>query len=134
MQTQPETLGYAARIVAAYVTRNSVPAPQLPELLTAVHQALIGLTQSQELGIRKLTPAEIKTSIRPDAIISFEDGRPYKALRRHLTTRGLTPEAYRMKWGLPIDYPLVSAAYSATRSDISRTISQGRKGRDLAAE
>lgn len=134
MQTQPRTLEGAVRIVAAYVTRNNVPAPQLPELLATVHRTLGELTQPQEPVIRKLTPSEIKASIRPDAIISFEDGRPYKALRRHLTTRGLTPETYRMKWGLPVDYPFVSAAYSATRSGISRTISEGRRASKLAAE
>lgn len=134
MPTFPRTLESTVRIVSAYVTRNSVPAPHLPELLAAVHHTLGGLARAREPVNRKLTPAEIKASIRPDAIISFEDGRPYKALRRHLTTRGLTPEAYRMKWGLPVDYPLVSAAYSATRSNISRTISHGRKDRSLAAE
>ena len=41
--------------------------------------------------------------------------------------RGLTPEAYKAKWGLPVDYPLVSAAYSARRSTISRQIGQDQR-------
>jgi predicted transcriptional regulator len=43
-----------------------------------------------------------------------------------LTMRGISPGDYRAKWGLPADYPLVSAAYSARRSEISRAIGRGR--------
>ncbi|GJD92612.1 Transcriptional regulatory protein ros [Methylobacterium hispanicum] len=134
MHTQPETLRFTAQIVAAYVKRNSVPAQQLAEVLASVHRSLRDLTGVQEPNPRKPTPSEIKASVRADAIISFEDGKPYKALRRHLTTRGLTPETYRAKWGLPVDYPLVSSHYSATRSGISRAISINRRERSEAAE
>ena len=51
----------------------------------------------------KLTPAQIRKSITRDALISFEDNKPYKTLRRHLSVKGLTPEQYRQKWGLPGD-------------------------------
>lgn len=51
-----------------------------------------------------LSPPRINArSIQPDALISFEDGKAYKTLRRNLTRLGLTPEAYRAKWGLPDD-------------------------------
>ena len=45
----------------------------------------------------------IKSSITPDFLISLEDGKRYKSLERHLAGRGLTPEQYREKWGLPRD-------------------------------
>ncbi len=32
------------------------------------------------------------------------DGKPYKALRRHLAANGLTPETYRERYGLKADY------------------------------
>ncbi|MDP4022636.1 MucR family transcriptional regulator [Methylobacterium sp. NEAU 140] len=127
MQTTSPTVELAARILSAYVTKNSVPAGTLPSLLHDVHRSITELDRPQAPQIRRPTEAQIKASIRPETIISFEDGKPYKALRRHLTLRGLTPEAYKAKWGLPIDYPMVSAHYSARRSRISREIGLGQK-------
>lgn len=135
MSEQTPRLELVSRIVTAYVSGNAVAASALDGLLRDVDQALAGLAQPPAVKISKPSPAEIRASIRPDGLVSFEDGRVYKALRRHLTTRGLTPEAYRAKWGLPVDYPLVSADYSARRSKISHAISRRREtdGR-LAAE
>lgn len=127
MQMTSPSVELAAKILSAYVTRNSVPAGTLPDLLSEVHRSITALDQPAEPQVRRPTEAQIRASIRPDTLISFEDGKPYKALRRHLTMRGLTPEAYKAKWGLPVDYPLVSAAYSARRSTISRQIGQGQR-------
>jgi len=131
----------AADIVAAYVANNSVPVASLGELITNVHNAVAGLGQASGQpsadAVEKATPAQIRKSITPDALISFEDGKPYKTLRRHLTIRGLTPEAYRAKHGLPADYPMTSAAYSAQRSELARSLGLGqqrRKAEPKAAE
>lgn len=75
----------------------------------------------------KATPAQIKASITPDALVSFEDGKPYKSMKRHLTGRGLTPDAYRAKWGLPADYPMTAPSYSATRSRLAKANGLGMK-------
>lgn len=127
MQMTSPSVELAAKILSAYVTRNSVPAGTLPDLLSEVHRSITALDQPAEPQVRRPTEAQIRASIRPDTLISFEDGKPYKALRRHLTMRGLTPEAYKAKWGLPVDYPLVSAVYSARRSTISRQIGQDQR-------
>ena len=127
MPTTSPSVELAAKILSAYVTRNSVPAGTLPDLLSEVHRSITALDQPVEPQVKRPTEAQIRASIRPDTLISFEDGKPYKALRRHLTMRGLTPEAYRAKWGLPVDSPLVSAVYSARRSTISRQIGQGQR-------
>ena len=72
----------------------------------------------------------------PDYIISLEDGRQYKSLKRHLSSRGLTPEQYRQKWGLRPDYPMVAANYAKN----SIRVGEGdwprpkRKGRKRAAK
>jgi predicted transcriptional regulator len=66
-------------------------------------------------------------------LISFEDGKAYKTLRRHLSVKGLTPDQYREKWGLPRDYPMVSPSYSAQRSEMARSIGLGQKGRGARA-
>ncbi|MBB5716774.1 MucR family transcriptional regulator [Sphingomonas aerophila] len=55
----------------------------------------------------------------PDHIISMIDGKPYKLLRRHLMHHGLTPEAYRLRYRLPSNYPMVPANYVAKRRDIA---------------
>ncbi|GJE39449.1 MucR family transcriptional regulator [Methylobacterium persicinum] len=127
--TEKPTVELATRILTAYVARNRVPASNLPELLTEIHQAIDHLATPRQPTLQRPSAAQITASIRPDAITSFEDGKPYKALRRHLTLRGLTPETYRAKWGLPVDYPMVCATYSARRSEISREISIGQQQR-----
>lgn len=133
MQTIPSRIQLAARILNAYVTRNSIPADILPVLISTVHSSLLALDRPARPQVRRATEAQIRASIRPEALVSFEDGKPYKTLRRHLTLRGLTPEAYKAKWGLPVDYPLVAAVYSARRSDISRQIGLNQRVRIKAA-
>jgi predicted transcriptional regulator len=119
-------------VVAAYLARNHVSAGDLPLLLASVHAAFAGLGQSPssaEPEASKLTPRQIRKSIRPDALISFEDGKPYKTLKRHLAKFGLSPEEYRAKWGLPWDYPMTAASYSEQRSKsaLSQGLGQHRK-------
>jgi predicted transcriptional regulator len=129
--TQIDYVGISADLVSAYVSNNSFRAADLPELIRTVHSTLaalgLGVGQGGENQIEKPTPAQIKKSITSDALISFEDGKPYRTLKRHLTTRGLTPEAYREKYGLPVDYPMTSAGYSSQRSELARALGLGRK-------
>jgi len=127
--TNERLITCTADLAAAYVAHNHVAASELPTLLTTLHGALYGLGQAN--AANRPTLAQIRASIQPDAIISFEDGRPYKVLRRHLTEIGMTPEAYRAKWGLPADYPLVPQAYSARRSEISKAIQLGGPDRGV---
>src|SRR5690606_20766220 len=77
--------------------------------------------------------AAIAQSITPDAIISFEDGRPYKTLRRPLSARGLSPQEYCAKWGLPRDYPMVAPNYSKARSSAAKAIGLSRHGTEARA-
>ena len=125
----------AIDIVSAYVSNNVVPASGLPALIANVRAAVTGLggaRATDESGPAKPTPAQIKKSISDDALISFEDGKPYKTLRRHLTLRGLTPETYRAKWGLPGNYPMTSPAYSAHRSELAKSLGLGQQRRTYA--
>ncbi|GJE32902.1 MucR family transcriptional regulator [Methylobacterium oxalidis] len=126
----PDFIELAADIVSAYVAKNPVRVDDLPALLTNVHAALTGLTsgapQAVEEEVEKATPSQIRKSIRPDALISFIDGRPYKTLKRHLTGHGLDPHSYRQRYGLPSDYPMVCANYAAQRSELAKSIGLGR--------
>jgi predicted transcriptional regulator len=134
-----EHIGLAVDIVAAYVSNNSVPPSDLPGLIGGIHAALNSLSLSSRASsgpVEKLSAVQIRKSVTHDHIVSFEDGTPYKTLRRHLTLRGLTPEAYREKWGLPRDYPMTAASYSAQRSELARALGLGqqrRKSRVAAA-
>ena len=69
----------------------------------------------------------IKKTVTNDYLISLEDGKKYKTLKRHLALQGLTPDAYRQKWNLPDNYPMVAPAYSARRSELAKKLGLGRK-------
>src|SRR5215210_4990221 len=103
----------AADIVSAYVAKNSVRPCEIPELIASVHSTLTKVaTGVAETPKEELTPpVSIKKSLTPDFLISLEGGKRYKSLKRHLTGRGLTPEQYREKWGLPREYPMVAPNY-----------------------
>src|SRR3546814_14281364 len=58
------------------------------------------------------------------------DGKPYKTLRRHLSTHGLTPEDYRKRYNPKPDYPMVAENYSKQRRDMAKKIGLGQKGRN----
>ncbi|MCJ2053001.1 MucR family transcriptional regulator [Methylobacterium sp. J-070] len=121
----------AAEIVSAYVSNNSVSVPDLPGVIGRVHAALTQLgsqtvDQSREPHVERLTNGRIRKSVRPDGIVSFIDGKTYKTLKRHLTSHGLDPKAYRDRYGLPADYPMVAASYAAQRSALAKAIGLGR--------
>lgn len=115
-------------IVSAYVSKNSVPMADLPGLITSVHASLAGLGQAAAEPVEdsKVSAAQIRKSITPDHLVSFVDGKPYKSLKRHLTTRGYTPESYRKTFGLPVDYPMVAASYAAARSELAKSLGLGK--------
>ena len=120
-------------VVAAYVARNHVRSAEMPALIASVHQALASLGQADEPEVtaEPLKPAvPVKKSVTDDYIISLEDGRKFKSLKRYLaTSHGMTPDDYRAKWGLPKDYPMVAPAYAAKRSALAKTIGLGNKRR-----
>jgi len=126
-----QVMSAVAEIVTAYVANNKVHAAYLADLITRTHAALalaVGAPAVRERRPRVST-AKLRASINPDYLVSFEDGQSYRALRRHLTGLGLTPEAYRAKWGLPPDYPMTASSYSARRSEIAKAQGLGRKTR-----
>lgn len=118
-----------ADIVAAYVQKNAVPVSGLPDFIASVNSALSNIgQQSPRAGPAPKPAVNPKRSVFPDYIISLEDGKKYKSLKRHLaTSHGLTPDDYRAKWGLAKDYPMVAPSYSATRSALAKSLGLGRK-------
>jgi len=121
-------LALTADIVAAHVSHAPVAAADLPDLIRQVHAALASATGATAAPERPRPVVSIRRSVTPDYIICLEDGKKLKMLKRHLqTSYGMTPEAYRERWGLPADYPMVAPNYAAQRSALAKKIGLGRK-------
>ena len=132
----PDLAHITTEVVAAYVAQNHVQVAELPALIASVHEAFKNLGQpaeAAEVAPQRLKPAvPIKKSVTDDYIISLEDGRKLKSLKRYLAGLGMTPADYRAKWGLASDYPMVAPAYAAKRSELAKTLGLGRKVRGEA--
>src|SRR5215208_982862 len=127
-EQQPDLVNVSAEIVSAYVAKNHIQTSET-QLIASVHEALRNVAKPAPEPEKHEPPVPINKTIRPDYIISLEDGRQYKSLKRHLSSRGLTPEQYRKKWGLRTDSPMVSANYAKTRSELAKVIGLGQKGK-----
>jgi predicted transcriptional regulator len=124
-----------AHVVSSYVANNAVHRADLPTMIATVYGALQGLAAPKQADPVKPQPAvPIKKSVTPDFLISLEDGKPYKSLKRHLTKLGITPAEYREKWGLPRDYPMVAASYAQRRSELAKSIGLGNLRKQAAEQ
>jgi len=125
-----DKISLSADIVAAYVSHNSVTPGGLPALIESVHLALTnlgGVTATPKA--ESLAPAvSVRKSITPEYLICLDDGKRFKALKRHIGSLGMTPDQYRTKWSLPKDYPMVAPAYAAKRSELAKTMGLGQLG------
>lgn len=150
-------------LLSAYFANNTVPSSELPALVEGTRRALLGDAPApREVPATPVvedvaetppaTPAieaepkavaaeptykptvSIQESLAsPDQILSLIDGNPYKALKRHLSTHGLTPAEYRTRYGLPADYPLVAPSYSAARREVAKKLGLGGKRKSAPA-
>jgi predicted transcriptional regulator len=128
---EDQLLRMTTDVVAAYVSNNTLPTGQLADVIASVYSSLRALDHSPAEGrgdgLRPAVP--VRKSITPDYLICLEDGKKLKMLKRHLrSTYGLTPDAYRAKWGLPPDYPMVAPNYAEQRSAFAKQIGLGRTG------
>ncbi|CAN7586066.1 MucR family transcriptional regulator [Phenylobacterium sp. LjRoot219] len=140
MSEDNELRKIVADVAAAYFNNSHVIPTEISTVINQIATSLLAIgapapaavpvveEAADEGSQPKLTPSQIRKSLTRDAIISFEDGRPYKTLRRHLSVRGLTPDQYKDKWGLPKDYPMVAPAYSEARATMARSIGLGALG------
>jgi len=120
----------AANIIVAYLGNNTVNADQVPGLYEKVFDGLVKIAKAPLEADEgpELNPAvPIADSLSDDAIICLEDGLPFQSLKRHLRVKySLTPEAYRKKWGLPADYPMVAPNYAKRRSALAKKTGLGK--------
>lgn len=121
---------HTSEVISAYVSNNTVSTDELTVLIKDVFGAFKSVDASSSgKAVSNQKPAvNPKKSVFPDYIICLEDGKKFKSLKRHLTAHfGLTPQEYREKWGLPLDYPMVAPSYSEKRSNLAREKGLGRK-------
>jgi predicted transcriptional regulator len=136
MNDEINVVELAAELTAAWLanpnTRSN--ADDVPAFLLSMHAAVSQLSGASTPAVTE-EPAQTyepavtarKSLASPDHIISLIDGKPYKTLRRHLSTHGLTPEEYRARYNLKAGYPMVAPSYSEARRTMAKSIGLGRK-------
>lgn len=131
-----EATNLATELTIAWLgnPNTRVTADEVPAFLKSMFEAVSQLSSAaeapaEEAPVSEFTPAVTvrKSLASPEHIISMIDGKPYKTLRRHLSTHGLTPEQYRERYNLKSDYPMVAPAYSTARREMAKKIGLGRK-------
>jgi predicted transcriptional regulator len=140
-ETTADPVELATELTIAWLSNPNTRATvdEVPMFLARMHQAVNDLASPptppiQEAG-NDYTPAVTarKSLSSRDHIISMIDGKPYKTLRRHLSTHGMTPEQYRERYNLKPDYPMVAESYSEARRAMAHKIGLGQKGRAARA-
>jgi len=134
---QPDSTAMTVQLLSAYFSNNQVPAADIAGIIEATRDALERKATVETPAAPEYVPAvSIRKSLGSrEHIISMLDGKPYKTLKRHLATNGLTPEEYRERYNLPKDYPMIAPAYSEHRRAVAQQLGLGRRvGAQSAAE
>lgn len=128
-----DLLAMTAQVVSAQVAKRQTEPHELPDLISSVYKAL---STADSPAVETALDAEVKQqpavdpaqSIFHDYIVCLEDGRKLQMMKRHLfAAYGMTPEEYRLKWGLPSDYPMTAPGYSDKRSGLAKTFRLGHR-------
>ena len=124
---QPELARLTVELLSAFVANNTIDSSELPGLIEATRAALAGGVVAPGVPVPQYIPAvSVEESLASrDHIVSLIDGKPYRALKRHLTNNGLTPEEYKARYNLPADYPLVAPSYSEHRRKVAKAMGLG---------
>src|SRR3546814_16633205 len=99
------------------------------DLSTYASLAKIDAPAKEAVAALEFVPAvSIRKSLASrDAIISLIDGKPYKTLKRHLSSHGLSIAEYRARYNLPASYPMVAPAYSEHRRNVANRLGLGQR-------
>ncbi len=145
-ETKLNAVELATELTIAWLgnQNNRAAADDVPAFLRTMYATVTELAAggsptagdgAEETAAEQFTPAVTarKSLASKDHIISMIDGKPYKTLRRHLSTHGMTPEQYRERYNLKADYPMVAESYSEARRAMAHRIGLGQKGRQAKA-
>lgn len=124
-------ISLTSSIATAFVSNNSLAVNEIGAAIQRIYDALLMAGQSQKLPDPVYIGATTmrKSLANPDKLISMIDGKAYSSLKRHLSSHGMTPEAYRARYDLPQDYPMIAPGYSLKRRALSLKAGLGRKPR-----
>jgi predicted transcriptional regulator len=112
-----------ACVVASFVANQSVPVSELAGLINLTYRAFAELDRAGDVdpAVARAPAVPIGQSVADDYLVCLEDGRRLKTLKRYIRQHyGLTPQQYRVRWGLPPDYPMVAPSYARLRSSLAR--------------
>jgi predicted transcriptional regulator len=145
-ESETSAVELATELTIAWLSNqnNRIAADEVPTFLRNMHQTVTELAsgsggagesqESEPAGETHTGAVSVRKSLAsPDHIISMIDGKPYKTLRRHLSTHGLTPDEYRQRYNLKRDYPMVAPNYSEARRTMAKSIGLGQRGRAAKA-
>jgi predicted transcriptional regulator len=142
-ETKPASVNsieLATQLTIAWLNNPNVQttAQDVPDFLKTIHATIDALADGgsaapAEAAAEHKPAAPIRSSVKPDYIVSLIDGRKLKSLKRHLSMHGLTPKEYRERFGLKADYPMVAPNYSAQRREVAKKLGLGRKPAKAAA-
>jgi predicted transcriptional regulator len=135
IEQSKDLLTLTTEIVAAHVSNNTVALGDLPQLINQIYNSLVNIGSATTAPVARPQPAvNIKKSVQPDYIVCLEDGKKLKMLKRHLKTAyNMSPEAYRERWKLASDYPMVAPNYARQRSRLAKEIGLGTRARRARA-
>ena len=134
----------AADIVHAQAGVAKLAPEEIETLIARTYNALKAAKEDEE-GIPKseenVPVMDPRKSIKQVSVTCLECGKAFKILtKRHLGTHGLTPKAYREKWGFKAGQPLTARSVSIRRKQIAKeknigeTLKQARMAKKKAAE
>lgn len=131
---KPDLTNLTVQLLSAYLSNNTLPSGELANLIRTTREALEGDPAAAEPAEPEFVPAvSVRKSLASrDHIISLIDGKPYKSLKRHLSSHGLSPEEYRTRYRLPKTYPMVAPGYSEQRREVARRLGLGRRKTEAA--
>ncbi|MDB6106738.1 MAG: Transcriptional regulator [Gammaproteobacteria bacterium] len=110
-----------AQVVAGFVSHNTVAVGELPHLIKVIHDALLAVKTAVSTPLPRIPAVPVGESVTRDYIVCLDDGQRLKMLKRHIRRKySLSPEAYRARWQLPPDYPMVAPGYAELRSSLAK--------------
>ena len=121
-------LKLTTKILMAYLANNKCGPEEITDIFDNIYNGLRQIEKQEENRQNSKVPAvPVENSIQQDKIICLEDGKSFKMLKRHLASNyKMTPEEYRLKWNLPVDYPMVAPSYSKKRQQLAKQIGLGK--------
>ena len=123
-----DAVRHTVRIILAYIQNHQISPTELPKIISETGQTAIGLMSNGGAWRPRAGPAvPISSSVQEDYLICLEDGERRGVLSLYLRHKyGMSPDEYRQRWGLPINYPMVAPG-------VTKRQAEGRAQRKAAA-